>query len=386
MTTTLSHEPQFELSDHYLACQQEARLVCDEVRPYAIEADEAVVVDERVLDVVRRSRICEYVVPGRYGGREGEVDPLAIVLIREAMAGTSAHLDSMFALQGIGSYAISLAGSPEQQHHWLPRVASAEVLAALALTEPDAGSDLKSVTTTLTHASEGMSITGVKTFISNAGAAGFYTTFVREGEGYSLFLVPADRPGLQITNDIELLAPHVIGTLDFQSVGVTDADRIGAAGDGLRLVLSTLTVFRASVAGAAAGIARAALEEAVRHTSQRKQFGRPLADLGPVAQLLADSAADVEMSRLIAYSAGARARTNDGSTLEYSSMAKVAASEACGRVVDRSVQVMGRFGLIRGSKMEQLYREARPLRIYEGASEVLRLGISRWVRRDILGG
>jgi len=192
-----------------------------------------------------------------------------------------------------------------------------------------------------------------------------------------MVLVPADAEGVSISAAPELIAPHVLGDLHFDNVLLPHSARLGAAGKGLDLVMATLAVFRVSVAGAAIGLAQTALEEAVRHTRTRIQFGRPLARLGPVAQMLADSWTEIEMARLLTYRAAAMAKDDPAATLQHSSMAKLAASEAASKVVDRCVQVMGRFGLVRGSKIEKLYRQARPMRIYEGSSEVLRLGIAR---------
>lgn len=367
----------FELPDAYRDIREEARALAGSVAHLAVEADGMSDVHPGMLDALRGSRLTDLMVPAAHGGRFDEVDPLAVCVAREGLMGTSAHLDSLFALQGIGSYAITRGGSDEQRDRWLPRVASAEVLAALALTEPVAGSDLKSLTTTIEESADGLVVRGEKAFISNAGHAAFYTVLGREGDGYSVVLVPADTPGLSTEPSPEIIAPHVLGTVRLEDVVVPADHRLGEPGAGFDLVLSTLAVFRVSVAGAAIGLAEAALAEATRHANERVQFGRPLARLGPVAALLADSWTDVEQARLLTYRAAARARKDPLATLHHSSMAKLAASEAAGRVVDRCVQVMGRWGLVRDSTIERLYRAARPMRIYEGASEVLRLGIAR---------
>ena len=213
--------------------------------------------------------------------------------------------------------------------------------------------------------------------------AGFYTTLAREGDGYSLVLVPAETPGVSTTPLPPLIAPHVIGDVHFRDVRLPVGARLGGAGEGFPLVLATLATFRVSVAAASVGLARAALHEAVRHAREREQFGRPLAQLGPVAALLADSWADVEMASLLTYDTAERARIDPLAELDRSSLAKLAATEAASRVVDRCVQVMGRWGLISGSKVERLYRQSRPMRIYEGASEVLRLGIARRLTKEV---
>ena len=198
-----------------------------------------------------------------------------------------------------------------------------------------------------------------------------------------MVLVPADTEGVSVTPTPELIAPHVLGDVHFNDVVLPVTARLGHQGQGLDLVLATLGVFRVSVAGAAVGLARAALEEAVRHTRTRVQFGRPLARLGPVAQMLADCWTEVEMTRLLTYRAACLAGDDPAASLNHSSMAKLAASEAASRIVDRCVQMMGRYGLVRNSKIERLYRQARPMRIYEGASEVLRLGIARQLTEEV---
>ena len=296
---------------------------------------------------------------------------------------TSSHLDSLFALQGIGSYAITVGGSAEQRTHWLPGVAKAESLAALALTEPEAGSDLKAITTEIESTADGLVLRGAKSFISNAGSAAFYVVFAKEDAGFSMVLVPADLKGVSVTPTPELIAPHVLGDVHFDDVLLLPDARLGQPGEGLNLVLATLGVFRVSVAGAAVGLAQAALEEAVRHTRTRKQFGRPLARLGAVAQMLADSWTEVEMARLLTYRAASLAKEDPAASLHHSSMAKLAASEMASRVVDGCFQMMVRFGLLRDSKIERLYRQARPMLIYEGASEVLRLGIARQLTEEV---
>ena len=373
----------FELDARYGELLEEARQVAAKVEPFAHEADDSSVIHEPTLAVLKGSSLSQLVVPAAFGGRFEQVDPLAVCLARQAIMKVSSHLDSLFALQGIGSYAISVAGTEDQKAEWLPKVAGAETLAALALTEPIAGSDLKSVTTTLEPAGDSLVLSGKKSFISNAGAAGFYTTLAREGDGYSLVLVPADTPGVSVTPSPEIIAPHVLGEVEFDNVELPPAARLGEAGTGFRHVLATLAVFRISVAGAAVGLMEGAIEEAVRHTRDREQFGRPLIKLGPVATLLADAKADLESTRLLTYQTAERATEDPAATLDRSSLAKLAATEAASRVVDRCVQVMGRWGLVRGSKIEKYYRQARPMRIYEGASEVLRLGIAAGMAREV---
>jgi acyl-CoA dehydrogenase len=373
--------------DGYDGIQAEARAVVESLAPSDREPSAGEGLTATQVKAFRTSGLSRYMVPGEFGGIAERVDPVAVCVIREALMYGSSPLDAMFSLQGIGTYALTLAGHPELQRHWLPRIASGESLAAMALTEPGAGSDLKAATTTIRADGDELVIGGHKSFISHAAVADVITVFGKEEGGWSLVAVPTGTPGLTIHPGPSLIAPHDVADVVFDGVRVPAGHRIGAPGKAFELVLATLTVFRASVAGSAVGLAQAALDEAVRHCRDREQFGRPLYKLGPVAGLLADSGADVEMSRLLAYRAATKARDLAGiggseraaESLDYSSMAKLAASEAACRVVDRCVQAMGRFGLVADSRIGQVYLLQRPLRIYEGASEVLRLGVARYL-------
>jgi acyl-CoA dehydrogenase len=320
---------------------------------------------------LRASGLAAVTVPSEYGGRDEHVDSLAVTLVREAFGYHSAHLDTLFCMQGIGSFAITQAGSDRVRKEWLPRVASLEAIAALALTEPEVGSDLRSITTTVLEDGDELVVNGHKSFITNAGDAAFYTVLCREGDDYSLVLVPADAPGVSVAFPHQILAPHVIGDVVLEDVRVPADHRVGDRGAGFKLTLATLATFRVSVAGAACGLAQAALEECVRHTSGREQFGVPLARLGGIPASLAASWVDIEMARSLTYRAAVLASQDPLANLHMSSLAKVGATEAAGRVVDRCVQAMGRFGLVSGNKIERLYREARPMRIYEGSTEVI---------------
>lgn len=373
----------FELDTKHLKIQQQAREFARSIEHLAAEADEMSEVHPGLLRALRESGLSRLMVPAEYGGVSERLDPMAICLVREVLMATSCQADSLFAMQGIGSYAITIAGTQEQRQQWLPRIANVECMPAFALTEPGSGSDLKSITSELVSAGDELCLNGEKSFISNAGAAAYYIVFARDGDGYSMVLVPADARGVSVTPTPEIIAPHVMGEVNFDDVRVPADARLGKGGDGLDLVLATLGVFRVSVAGAAVGLAQAALEEAVRHTRSRIQFGRPLNRLGPVAQMLADCWTEIEMARLITYRAAHLAGSDSAANIHYSSMAKLGATEMASRVVDRCVQMMGRFGLIKNSKMERLYRQARPMRIYEGSSEVLRQGIARKLNEEV---
>lgn len=372
------------LDPRYQSIREQALELTDKLRPLAVEADSSSELHPGVLALIRESGLMRLVVPASHGGADEVVDPVAVCVVREILMSVCSAADSLFALQGIGSFAITVAGTDEQKQTWLPRVATGEVLAALALTEPVAGSDLKGITTTAEQADGQIVINGHKSFISNAGVAGYYIVLAKEDVGLSAFLVPADTPDLSTEPAPELGAAHLLGDVRFDSVTIPASARLGEPGHGLRPVLSTLAVFRVSVAAAAVGLAQVALEEATRHARTREQFGRPLIRLGPVAGHLADAWAEVESTRLLTYRAAELARADPLANLEYSSLAKLAATEACSRVVDRCIQVSGRWGLIKDTRLERCHRQARPMRIYEGASEVLRLGIARQLAKDVV--
>lgn len=361
----------FDLTPHHRKLQEIARGVAAQVEPFADEADACVEVHAGCLEALRASGLVRQVVPAAYGGESDVLDPLAIAVIREALMYSSAHLDSMFGMQGVGSYSLSVGGSDELRQEWLPRVASMDAIAGLALTEPDVGSDLRGVKTTIESVDGSLRVDGRKSFITNGGAADFYCVLGRDGDGWSMVLVPADAQGLSIERGSDLIAPHILGELTFDGVVVPETNRLGLPGKAFKLMLQTLAVFRVTVAASAVGLAQAALDEALHHAQKREQFGKPLMALRAVSQSLALSWTEVESARAITYRAAALAQSDPLGHLDYSSIAKVSATEAAGRVVDRSVQTMGRFGLVRGSKIERLYRNARPLRVYEGATEVL---------------
>lgn len=385
----------FDLSPRHREIQRTARSCAARIEEFAGEADTYTQIHPGVLDALRESGLARQVVPSAYGGAGETLDPLAIAVVREALMYGSAHLDSLFGMQGVGSYSLTAGGSEELKQEWLPRVARLDAIAGLALTEPDIGSDLRGVTTTVEAAPGGVRVHGRKSFITNGGAADFYCVLGREpgggagkggGGGYSMVLVPSDAPGLTVSRGSDLIAPHILGELDFDQVTVPEGNRLGAPGEAFSLTLRTLAVFRATVAGAAVGLAQAALDEALEHAKTREQFGRPLIALGAVAQSLALSWTEVESARAITYRAAALARREPLKHLDLSSIAKVSATEAAGRVVDRSVQTMGRFGLVSGTKIERLYRNARPLRVYEGASEVLLDALARRLSKGARDG
>ncbi|KJL42322.1 acyl-CoA dehydrogenase family protein [Microbacterium trichothecenolyticum] len=374
------------LAERYHELRESARVVADACAPFADRADESDSVDPDIRRLLRASGLTAVQVAGEFGGLYDQPDSLAVTIVREQFAMVSSHLDSLFAMQGIGSFAISVGGSDEIKQSWLPRVAALDVISALALTEPDVGSDLKALTTTITADGDHLIVDGWKSFITNAGDADYYCTLGKEvvdgTVGYSLVLVPADTEGVHTSRPHQVIAPHVLGDVHFDQVRVPASHRLGAPGKGFSLVLATLATFRVSVAGAAIGTAQAALDDALEHTTTRTQFGAPLARLGPIPQLLALSWTEIEVARAFTYQAAEAAAAAPRESLHLSSMAKVAATEMAAHVVDRSVQVMGRFGLIRGSRIERLYRAARPMRVYEGATEVLLDSLSKQLIKE----
>ena len=375
----------FELPAHHRDLLARAREVGEKVRWRAADADAATDVDPVMRDVLAQSGLAGLTVPAAHGGAAESVDSLAVTVVREAFGGVSAHLDSLFAMQGIGSYALSAAAAPRVQAEWLPKVVALEAIAALCLTEPGVGSDLKAITTTVVERDGELVLNGHKSFITNAPAAAFFTVLAKEGEGYSLVFVPARTPGVRVESGPDLIAPHVIGDVVFTDVRVPADSRVGQPGQAFPLVLQTLATFRVSVAGSAVGLAQAALDEAVAHTTSREQFGSTLARLGPMPQMLGTCWTEIEQARLLTYAAATKATEDPLGALHWSSMAKVAATETAGRVADRCVQMMGRFGVVTGSTIERLYRNARPMRIYEGGNEVLLGQLAKTLTRSARG-
>src|SRR5215831_7171445 len=314
-------------------------------------------------------------------------DLRAFCLIRELLSYSSSLADLAFVMQGLGTYAISLAATEHVRDFWLARARTGKAIAAFALTEPDAGSDVAGLKTTARQEDDAYVIDGRKRFISNAGVADFYTVFARTGardDGraeISAFIVSARMPGLSISEKTDMLAPHPIGELEFRNCKVPAEDMIGNQGDGLRLSLQTLDMFRASVGAAACGIARRALDESLLHAKSREQFGKPLAEHQLIQAKLADMATELDAARLMVYRAAYLKDTGAGSTREASE-AKLFATEVAGRIVDQAVQIYGGSGLVRGSVVERLYRDARALRIYEGTSEIQKLIIANQLLKE----
>jgi len=316
-----------------------------------------------------------------HGGASDVIDTRTLCLVREELAWHHGLADFAFAMQGLGSGAISLKGTPQQQAEYLPRVASGHAVAAFALSEPEAGSDVASMQCSAIESPEGYRLNGEKTWISNGGIADFYVVFARTAEapgarGISAFIVNADAPGLEIAERIDVVAPHPLAKLHFHNVLVPHAKRIGAAGEGFKVAMATLDVFRTSVAAAALGFARRALDESIAWAKQRKMFGGTLADFQITQSKLAQMATLLDAATLLTYRA-AWLRDQGQRITQEAAMAKMTATENAQQIIDMAVQMHGGMGVKKGCIVESLYREIRALRIYEGATEVQQLIIGR---------
>ena len=321
-----------------------------------------------------------------HGGVRDSIDTRAICLIRETLGRHAGLADFAFAMQGLGSGAISLFGTDEQKAAYLPRVARGEAIAAFALSEPQAGSDVAAMQCAARRDGGDWVLDGEKTWISNGGIADFYVVFARTGDGggeggrgakgISAFIVDADAPGLRIAERIDVIAPHPLARLSFEGCRVPAASLVGEEGQGFKIAMATLDVFRTSVAAAALGFARRALDEALAHVQARPMFGKTLADFQLTQAKLAQMATDIDASALLTYRA-AWMRDQGRKVTKEAAMAKLTATESAQRVIDAAVQLFGGQGVQSGRMVESLYREIRALRIYEGASEVQLLIVAR---------
>lgn len=317
----------------------------------------------------------------------GALDVRTLCLIRETLARHDGLADFAFAMQGLGSGAISLFGTPEQQEEWLPKVRSGAAIAGFALTEPASGSDVANATMTATREGDNYVLNGQKTWISNGGISDVYTVFARTGDapgakGLSAFIVPADTPGLTIVERLETIAPHPLATLSFEGCRIPASARLGDSGAGFKVAMSVLDVFRSTVAAAALGFARRALEQAVTRVTTRQVQGAPLFDLQMVQGHIADMALDVDASALLVYRAAWAKDSGAPRVTREAAMAKLFSTDQAQQVIDKAVQLHGGDGVRSGAVVERLYREIRALRIYEGASDVQRVIIAR----QTLGG
>jgi acyl-CoA dehydrogenase len=371
-------DPYFE--DRHRALAQKARAF-GEAHLRALAEDESHPA-ERTRELARR--LAEAGLLGfAVAPPHGSMDLRSLVAARESLAYFSSLADTAFAMQGLGSCPIGLAGTDVQRKRWLPAVASGEVLCAFAVTEPEAGSDLAAVTTRAARDRALWRLSGMKTFISNAGIAGLYTVLAKSSEdearrGLSMFLVDAEAPGI-VVRPLEAMAPHPLGEVRFDGVA---AVLVGEEGGGYELALRTLDTFRPSVGAAACGLAARALDEALGWARGRRQFGHPLADFQATQMALAEMHVDLQAARLLVRHAAWTADSGAPRFRREGSVAKLAATEMAQRVVDRAVQVHGAQGVMKGSTVERLYREVRSLRIYEGTSEIQKLVIAREMLKE----
>jgi acyl-CoA dehydrogenase len=377
--------PLFDPAHRDLAARFEA-FAREAVEPFAGAADDGDPIEagRGFIDRAARAGLLSTFVG------DGQTAPALrpLCLAREAIAACSGFADSVLAVQGLGSYPIVLAGSERLKRELVAEAAQGTAIGAFALTEPEAGSDPAGILTTARRDGDAYVISGTKTYISNAGLASFYVVFARTGpgagsKGLSAFVVDAAASGFRVERQIDLLAPHPIGQLRFDECRVAADRRLGGEGEGLKLALSTLDFFRSSVGAAACGIGGRALQVAARYASRRRQFGSALSDFQTTRIALADMATELDAARLLVYRAAWTKDSGAARVTRESSMAKLFATEAAHRIVDRAVQIHGSLGVTRGTIVERLYREVRALRIYEGTSEIQRLVIAEQVLKAL---
>ncbi len=350
---------------------------------HPVEGQDLATESRHVVESLGEAGLLRYLVPEEGAG----FDVRSLCIIREGLTYQHAVADSAFAMQGIGTLSIQRSGTAEQKARYLPGARSGKRIAAFALTEPEAGSDVASLATTAVRDGRHYILNGAKTLITNGGFADHYVVVTRTGEapgsrGLSAFIVDADTPGLSFGPPIDFISPHPCAPLYFKDCRVPIENLLGDAGNGFKVAISTFDVFRPSVGAASVGMARRALHETLRRVSERQLMGKPMADIQSVQMVLADMVTDIDTAALSVYRAGWEWDVR-GVRRSYSpSMAKLCGSEAAGRVVDRAVQLFGGAGVTRGNLIEQLYREARPMRIYEGASEIQKLIIGRQLLAD----
>ena len=346
-------------------------------------------IDDRCREWVRalgEAGWLRYCVEAVDGGMRPRLDSRMLCLARETLAYHDGLADFAFAMQGLGSGAITLAGSTAQRARWLPLVAQGVAIAAFALSEPDAGSDVGGMRMQAKRERDGWTLDGCKTWISNGGIADFYCVFARTGDGsgaqgISAFVVPADAAGLTVSERIELIAPHPLARLQFRSCRLPLDALLGEEGAGFKLAMRTLDIFRTSVAASALGLARRALDEALQRASSRRMFGRTLGDFQLTQAKLGEMASAIDAAALLTYRAAWLRDARDQRTTKEAAMAKMVATESAQVVIDAAVQMFGGQGLVSGEMVERLYREIRALRIYEGATEVQKLIVGRELLR-----
>ena len=361
------------------------RLAGERIAPIAEEADESPVVHPGLMSILAESEVLRYTVPEDYGGFGVRVMNLCI--IREELARVSAQADTNFIMQGLGSYPITLGGTTEQKARYLPPISRGESIAAFALTEPESGSDVISMTTEAAPDGDDWVLNGRKKFISQAGDASTYTVFAKTDPGQgsrslSAFIVERGTPGFDDSKRLDLMAAHPIGEPAFDDCRIPQGNLIGERGQGLRLALGTLDTFRTTVAAAAIGMGLAAYEAALDYARNRSMFGQQLSDFQATQFKLADMAVSLDAARLLAHRAARLKDSGQPTIIKEASFAKLFATEAASRIVNEAVQIHGGAGLEKGNRVERLYREVRALTIYEGTSEIQRQTIARQLLRE----
>jgi acyl-CoA dehydrogenase len=376
MMDRLITELPFFTPEHRNLVQTVTQFVTEEIEPRASDEEDVEGTAREFVKLLAQAGILNYAVA------ESKLDVRSICLIREALSYSSSLADLAFVMQGLGTYAIARAAPDHVRDFWLTRAANGKAIAAFALTEPNAGSDVSAIQTTARRDGETYVIDGRKRFISNAGIADFYTVFAKTGtreDGrpvLSAFVVGSKMQGFHVVERTSMIAPHPIGEIAFDSCRVPAEDMVGNEGDGFKLAMETLDTFRASVGAAACGMARRALDHAVRYAQARKQFGRLLAEHQLVQAKLADMITELDAARLLVYRAAYARDTSTDRVTREASEAKLFATEAAGRIIDSAVQIHGGAGLVSGTVVERLYRDVRALRIYEGTSEIQKLVIA----------
>jgi acyl-CoA dehydrogenase len=376
MNDRLITELPFFTVEHRNLVQSVEQFVDQEIEPRAADEEDVEGLARDFVHLLAQAGLLNYAVS------DSKLDVRSLCLIREALAYSSSLADLAFVMQGLGTYAIARAAPDHVRDFWLARAANGKAIAAFALTEPNAGSDVSALQTTARRDGETYVIDGRKRFISNAGIADFYTVFAKTGSRedgrpiLSAFVVSSKMHGFRVVERTSMIAPHPIGEIAFDACRVPAEDMVGNEGDGFKLAMETLDTFRASVGAAACGMARRALDHSLRYASSRKQFGRLLGEHQLVQAKLADMITELDAARLLVYRAAyARDTTSDRVTREASE-AKLFATEAAGRIIDSAVQIHGGAGLVSGTIVERLYRDVRALRIYEGTSEIQKLVIA----------
>ncbi len=389
--TSFLNWPFFDQAHRALAADLEAW--CGRYLEPLIEREHAAGNDNSALDATSQALVSalgaggwlRYCVPQEHGGAYPErLDVRSLCLLRETLTRHSGLADFAFAMQGLGTGSISLFGGLDQQQRYLPPVAQGDRIAAFAISEPEAGSDPAAMTTRAERDGDGYRLNGTKTWISNAGLADHYVLFARTGEagakGLSAFIVDVDSPGLSVSERIAVIAPHPLGTLQLDDCRVPAEALLGAEGEGFKIAMATLDIFRATVGAAALGFARRALDAALARSAQRIIGGRPLADYQLTQSKIAQMAVEIDAAALLIYRAAWTKDAQGGRISREAAMAKYYATEAAQRVVDQALQLHGGLGVVAGETVERLYREVRALRIYEGTSEVQQLIIAGQVR------